>query len=413
MATSNRPQAKYPCTQAELYAICKIGWQSYAEFQTDFENHASIYTALYGTNALAEVLAAEALPDFQQRDEPSESARIQLITLADQAIQQWRGLRTHIFRSFIPSLHKPMLESAGNEYLDKAYNKNWEQVTLLLTAGSNFLTAKNAELTAGGMPAAFPLAYEAARTAFNNLYLQFMDFEQDQPEGTDEKITANNTIFEKLSSMFDDGRFIHENNPARQLRFIFAHVQELVSSNPGNSSQQATFRGVARDNATNAPLQDVLLEIGTHTTTSLADGSFELSFNISNVATLPVAISKPGYQNVISTLQILPGETIIQDLSLQRIILTTYQQTVNMGATVNLGNLPPEATGLRLTMLDGNSITAGLSTNGMNITGNPETLNTLHAPVDRSVAELGGYAQFIMAQNSNPAPATIRVDVLG
>jgi hypothetical protein len=126
-----------------------------------------------------------------------------------------------------------------------------------------------------------------------------------------------------------------------------------------------------------------------------------------------VQIRATGYVGIDNNVPLQPGETITQDVSLNRVVLTTYQQTVNAGAMVNLGNLTAGASGLRMTLLNGASVTVGLSNDGMTFTGTPETLTGTGVITDRSLAELGGAAAFVMAQNNTPMTVDVRVEVLG
>jgi hypothetical protein len=43
-----KPMRIYRCSEAELYAVCVLGWRNYLEHVTDFENHSTTYTTAYG-----------------------------------------------------------------------------------------------------------------------------------------------------------------------------------------------------------------------------------------------------------------------------------------------------------------------------------------------------------------------------
>lgn len=234
-----RPQAIYTCSQSELYAICAIGWTSYNENQPDFEAFKTIYTAAYGTDALSEVDAAQNLPGFQERNEAAETANIQMVQAHAECILKWKSLRSYIKSSFPSELQKPKVEAAGYDHYAKAANKNWDQTMLLLTAGQHFIDNNTAALTAGGMPAAFAADYATAKSAFGDLYIQFTDFEQDEEEGTDAKIVANNAIYQKLISMFEDAQIIYEHNASKRERFIFAQVKAMITTKPGSGTVPA------------------------------------------------------------------------------------------------------------------------------------------------------------------------------
>ncbi|MBI1288330.1 MAG: hypothetical protein GC178_12225 [Flavobacteriales bacterium] len=228
-----RPQALYNCSQSELYAICSIGWTSYNENQADFEAFKTIYTATYGTDAMAEVEAAANLPGFQERNEAAETAYIQMVSAHAECLTKWKTLRSYIKSSFPPALQKPKIESAGYDHYTKAANRNWDQTFALLTAGQHFIDNNTADLTAGGMPATFAADYALAKDNFGTLYGQFTDFEQDEEEATDTKVMANNAIYRKLSAMFEDAQIIYEHNAAKRNRFVFAQVKAMITTKPG------------------------------------------------------------------------------------------------------------------------------------------------------------------------------------
>ncbi len=224
-----KPEPKYNCTQAELYAICKTGWGSYAENLADFTAFKTIYTALFGTDALGEVTAAQLMPDDQARGAAAEMLRISMTEAANTAILKWKSLRAYIKSSYPAAMVKPQEEAAGYGYYETATNYDWEDLTELLKSGATFITNNTAALTTGGMPAGFALAYTNAQTAFNDLYDDFKDSEQDSVEGTDVKMEANNDIYDKLIDMFEDGIIIYDNNAAKRKRFIFEQVKSLVT----------------------------------------------------------------------------------------------------------------------------------------------------------------------------------------
>lgn len=235
MATQ-RPKRRYNCTQAELYAICTIGWQSYQENLTDFENFSTLYTAATATNAFAAIESAKVLPDFQARNEATETAYIQMGLTAEQCLTKWRTLRSYIKAAFPPELHKPKIEAAGEDHYNKATARNWGETQLMLTSALSFITDNTAELTAGGMPATFQTDVETLQTEFTTHYNKFTDSGQDEHEGTDAKIIANNAIYDTLQRMFEDGQIIYEKDPAKRDRFIFQRVKDMITTPPGGGT---------------------------------------------------------------------------------------------------------------------------------------------------------------------------------
>lgn len=233
MGTS-RPIAKYHCTQAELYAICNIGWQSYTENQPNFETFKTTYTPAFGIAMVAAVESAKNLPDFQSRNQETETAYILMGQTTTRALTKWRALRSYIKSAFAPELQKPNIEAAGEEHYTKASTRNWSETELMFTSAINYITDNTAILTAAGMPPTFQTDFADLHTQFTSYYNTFTDSGQDEHEGTDAKVNANNAIYDNLQKMFEDGQIIYENNQAKRERFIFARVKELITNTSPN-----------------------------------------------------------------------------------------------------------------------------------------------------------------------------------
>lgn len=227
--TSPRPKAEYSCTQQELYQVCFLIWDSYLENVADFTNENTTYTTAFGQTNRAAVLAAKQLPDFQQRDEASETFGVLLKEAADECIIKWQSLEGYIKKSFPKNVLKAKLEAAGSSHYEKAANNNWEEVSALMESGRKFIADNTAALTTGGMPSGFPAAYNLKRTDFENVYTQFKDAQQDAEELRDDKINANNDLHRAISSLNEDGQKIYRKNAAKRERFTFSTVLELVS----------------------------------------------------------------------------------------------------------------------------------------------------------------------------------------
>lgn len=322
MATP-RPTSKYHCTQAELYSICTIGWQSYLENQTDFEAFSTLYTVPFGDAALLQVEAAKNLPDFQARNQATETAYILMGQRAEEGTAKWRALRSYIKASFPPELYKPNVEAAGEEHYNKAMTRNWSETELMFTSAIAFVIANTAELTLGGMPATFQADFEAIKIDFDKQYTAFTDSGQDEHEGTDEKVLANNAIYSNLQSMFEDGQIIFEKDAAKRERFIFARVKASITNNPTtNPSPQdpttAEIAGTATDALTFNPIQGATIQVSSPSlpqpidTTTDADGLFKLAVSgLSDQTPISVLVEcfATGYQTASENIDIIGGQS--------------------------------------------------------------------------------------------------------
>jgi len=364
MATP-RPKRKYSCSQTELYQICHTGWQSYLDNVAAFTAFNANYDAAYGAAAIAEIDAAQALPDFQQRDYVSESLRIQLVQQADAAIILWKTLRSHIAKAFPAPNFETSMEAAGIQYYDDAVRYDWEELKQMLLSGQAFITANTAALSAIGMTVAFPTDYQNAYTQFNTTLTNFLAAEQEGKQGTDEKIIANNNIFDKLNMMFDDGQIIFINDAATRERFMYSKVRQLISNQPGNDDEenQLTFSGYLTDNENNEPIVDAVFTVGTVTFTTDEDGYFEQNFTITEVTTFNATIKKPGYETATGPIQMSPGVNLTQDLQMTPTgylfgVVTNFATTFPLGGVI----VTDVASGISTTSdANGNYILEGIS----------------------------------------------------
>lgn len=233
LQTSTIQQA-YHCSQDELYATSLLIVESYKANQALFATKKSTYTVLFGTNLKAEILAAKTMLDFQQRGAAQEVFKTQMETAANEAMEIWKELESLIRDSFPADQYEIRRQEAGSTNYTGASHHNWESVSQLMLSGQTFITTHGAALTTGGMLPAFPGDYDTAKDAFDTLYTDFKNAEQNTSEQRDEKITANNTFYKKITNLCEDGQKYYRNEPAKRERFTFSKVLELVS---GHGSQ--------------------------------------------------------------------------------------------------------------------------------------------------------------------------------
>lgn len=321
-----KPKAEYNATMAELYTICRMGWNSYIANIAVFTNFLTTYTLQFGQDMLDEVDAAEAMPEFQERNEATELALVELKKAAKKALFNWKSLNRYIRASFPEEDRKAMWESAGSDHYDKASNQNWGELRNMLTAGQNFIAGHTAELVAGGMPATFAGVYAGSRTIYNDALTDFTNLELDEVEGTDLKVIANNQLHQKLMDMFEDGTHLFEDVPAKHERFVFAHLKEIIT-NPGNSSgaNDIVIAGTMTDGSTFLPLSNKevkakMLETEEELTLlTNAEGMFRFRFvNLAAdfAGTVTVKAAVEGYKDFETSLPVAAGQSYVADLVL-------------------------------------------------------------------------------------------------
>ncbi len=288
-------QSNYNCTQAELYAVARTGWNSYAEHLPSFSAMRGYYKASFGIDALSYVNQAELLPDDQARYAQTEVLRTELISLATQCLHNWQLLKRYISTSFAEPAIKPRLEEAGSLRYEKAAAFNWDELKMMNVQAFNFLNTHNAALTSNdNMPASFITTFENDAIAYTDKLQTFLDSEELAVQATDLKIIANNEVYSSLITMFKDGQEIFKTNDAIRRQFVFDTVLGIVSG-PGI----AGIRGTVTDSISNSPLSNVTIIISENglTTTTDSEGKYLLSPMASGTYTIKLSLS--GYQDLI------------------------------------------------------------------------------------------------------------------
>lgn len=226
----------YPCTQAELYAVGAIAWESCREHlfpaggeTKSFSAFKAIYTDAYVNGKIQAIIGAEDLPDEDTRSDEHETQKILLGQKALECTTKWKGLKRYIEAAFTEEFWQTKLEAAGANFYEKAAHDNWEMVEALMNDGSNFIAANIQTLLANNnMPNVFQAEFDSLKTQFDVIYLLFKDKQQDAEEKAQAKIVANNAVYDDLTVMLKDGQFIFNANPALRERFVFAQVLHLV-----------------------------------------------------------------------------------------------------------------------------------------------------------------------------------------
>lgn len=228
---------QYNESMAVLYAALNIVWDSQAENETEFIAENTLYTPGLSVTRKAAIAAAQALPDGQARGTEAEVLRIGLTEKLDEVLAKWNSLDGYVSRAFTGEYYKPRIDEAGKPYYAKAANENWEYVSQLLVSMTNFLAAHGPVLVSnGGMPPGFDISVASVKTAFDALYSDFKDAQQDSYAQTDAKINANNAIYRDGRLMMEDGKRIFRKNAAVRDRFVWERVVELVTPSTGGST---------------------------------------------------------------------------------------------------------------------------------------------------------------------------------
>ncbi|MBC7921590.1 MAG: hypothetical protein H7Z75_10945 [Ferruginibacter sp.] len=220
----------YPCSERELHTICRLGWISCGQNLTAFAVFKEQYTAQCITSRLAEVEAIALLPDEPARDRGLAASRFLLTEKTDAGLALWERFKQYVTNAYPVSLQKTKLDAAGQIYLAKAGQYDWENVLDFFRAGSHFITHNGIDLVANqNMPVSFAVAFNAAKVAFETNYQALLNDEVQTNLRIERKIAANNVLHAKLLGLFLDGQRIFRDHEALRKQFNFEQLLSLVS----------------------------------------------------------------------------------------------------------------------------------------------------------------------------------------
>ncbi len=311
---------KYKCTQDELYEILRLMWRSCRDNVAQFALYKAFYVLIYVNAKLAEIDAAEALPDDQQRALVPESTRISLVTKTNVALKKVRGLRGYIEKAFEASdeLIKVNLEAAGFLDYEAAYAYNWDKVRSLLINATKYSTDHSAELTAGSnMPVAFPASMAVDRDLINPIITDYLNQKENTTEGQQTKVIANNAIYDKGLVMGSDGQFVFEDDDAKRVQFIFAQVKDVVSP-----PSQTGVNVNAKEDGTDVILEAVEVTVkkdGEAAIVKLSDITGRASFLGLTAGHYTVTLKLAGYVDIVDSFDLVVGVTSFKKYKMVKI----------------------------------------------------------------------------------------------
>ncbi len=310
-------QSEYNCSQQELYTVARLGWNSCSQHIVKFGNFKAKYIPAYITTHLNEITAASIIHDAQARGAKSEKLRVQLTEKNKEALDIWQGLKRYIADAFPENLQKATLEEAGQKHYEKASNYDWDATEGLLTSGSVFISDYQTELEADdNMPITFPAEFNTFKTEFTTLHQNFLNSREDSAVGTQDKVVANNVVYNKLVSMLLDGQYIFRKDEATKKQFLFS---ELLYKASGTGT--AGIKGTVTDAITHLPLKNVEIKFLLTIKTGKTDD--EGKYEIKQVAhgKFDIEASLEGYQTrTISEFEILIGNISTLNIELTPIV---------------------------------------------------------------------------------------------
>lgn len=281
----------YPCSQLELYTAATLIWSSCSQHLTNFEDFKSKYRPSLIAQEQADIQRAKALPDYQARNEATETLGIQLAEKAATVRNEWQKLKRYIEEAWPENLQKPKLEAAGQTLYKKAGADNWPSVLGLSTAGENFIRENLATLINDGyMPDAFPTRFFESAHAFSENYQQFLDSKENESIGAAAKVKANNTVYKNVIALCKDGQEIFKSNEAVRSQFVF---EEALLKIGGVGT--AGVRGLVTRSDSALPLAGVAVTLSGSDKTGLTDNEGRYEIKPLAAGTYALTFSKEGF----------------------------------------------------------------------------------------------------------------------
>ena len=313
--------AKFHSSQDELYEILRLMWQSCRFYILQFVGLKGFYTSVYIDAREAEIDAAEALPDDQQRGADHEAKRAELLEKKEEGLGFWLQLERYIVSAFTDAtVQKARLEEAGKKDFDRAEKNNWEKVKSVMSKGKSFIANHTAELTANNnMPAGFQGTYNTSADGLEPLILAFKGEQEGAKTGTQTKDQANDAIYDTGMDMGDDGKFLFRKDPAKLAEFVFDQVKLLVSS-PGKAGfkletiEDVVFLAIAGAKA-------AMQQAGKPAITLPTDADGKCFFDSLEVGTYTLTITADGFSTQVLTVEIKTGV-----ISRKKVVMVRAQQ---------------------------------------------------------------------------------------
>lgn len=121
----------------------------------------------------------------------------------------------------------------------------------LMIDGELFIAANTAELTVGGMTLTFAAEFTAAKDAFDGKHSDFLQAEETSKVLRDDKVNANNKLFQVGIAMCEDGKKIFRKEPAIRDQFTWSTVQALIT----NTQSSHSVKGLISDSSDDRPIE--------------------------------------------------------------------------------------------------------------------------------------------------------------
>jgi hypothetical protein len=293
---------KFPCSQLELFAVCKVGWKYCLQNISRFNSFRPIYTSEYVDSRLGEIARVNEMPNMAKRSAQQELARIALKNKLEECQWAWKKLKLAIPAIFPESEIEAHYKDMGQEYYDATRRFKWEACTGMMHAAVSFAQQHSAMI--GASPLLGPAFVDEIRSLSDSLNAalgNYLDKRQESGRGSDQKTNACNELHKDLTLMLTDGRMIFSKEPSTLNDFRFDTILDFVS---GHGS--AGIKGnISNGRVPIHKIPDLLLTLTENGDEAYIneDGSYRFSQLAAGVYT--IHLTAKGYKEMT-----LPGITV-------------------------------------------------------------------------------------------------------
>lgn len=301
---------KYNCSQDELYQACFLLATSLEEEIGKFD-----FKPIYGQPNYVglyrdEVRAARLLPDDALRKSQHIFLRNQLIALTDGLLKLLAAkLRAYIRTAFSnPSDNAAALDAAGFGRYTSAINYDWDACTAFINSAISFTQLNSAVLETNlNMPSSFIAELEGFRDIFEPRVEAFLNTLENSENGTQEKIMANNAIYDRAIDICADGQVAFIDNEAKRNQFVWDRIIDRITP-PGAAGLKVDVRNGAT-NEFEPGVEVSFQQEGLPLITGTTDADGYVPFTNLEVGAYTGFLRKPGFEPVPIEFTISTGVT--------------------------------------------------------------------------------------------------------
>ena len=295
----------YSCAQADLYNAGRILWRLYATKLSSFSDFSPMYTDALAAQRLADIEAADMMPDKVTREATAGNVLLTLEESKKDFLYQYGLLQSYISRIYEGSKRDLMLASSGEGYLSKAKAGNWNNMSSLISSVVLFMNENQAEMVAANvMPLTFSDKIKASAKMLSDKYAEWDVAKRAVTEGGDAKIKANNALFDNIKMVCQDAKKIFANDINTAKMFVWATILDKTHGTRNAGVSGKITNGDAKSVLVGASIR--ILNTDKVVMTD-SDGRFEIS--PLSMGSYTAIIEKEGYETLTIVFEIKTGVT--------------------------------------------------------------------------------------------------------